>query len=318
MTDHTRGTALKVLGGLTLAPALAGRAAAATTLHVSVIPIFDVAPLYAANAQGYFAKEGLTIDMEPVQGGSVGIPALVSGDYDVVYTNSVSAVLAITKGIDLRIVLAGSLMDSKPPDQGALMMLKGAGFKTGKDLEGKIIGVNAIKSLMWAVDWQWIKESGGDPQKVTFVEIGIPQMLPGLKAKKFDACLVLDPFMTIGMSDPAFEVLAWPFSKVFAGGASAVYVVTGDMVAKHPDQVRAFQRAMRAGAGWVNANLGSPAYIDMVAAYTKVDPNLMKKMPMFPAEPAVSPKGIDILVNLMIETGILDKKPDLSKSIYTG
>lgn len=317
MTNLTRRTAIAALGGTALAPAVIGRAAAATTLRVSVIPIFDVAPLYAAQAQGYFAKENIAVNTDAVQGGAVGIPGLVSGDYDVVYTNGVSAIQAIARGIDLRIVLAGSLAPQKPPDPGALMMLKGAGLKSGKDLEGKIVGVNAIKSLMWAVDYQWIRVTGGDPTKVTFLEIPIPQMLPGIQAKRFDTCLVLDPFMTVGMGDPAFEVLGWPFSRVFAGGAEAVWVVSGDMAEKRPEAVRAFQRAMRAGAVWVNANLGSPAYISLVGSITKIDPNLLKKLPLFPAEPTLTQKGIDLLENLMIETGILDKKLDLRKNLFT-
>src|ERR1700733_12342950 len=118
----SRRLALTGLGGtlaLLRTPMGAG-AAEPVQLHVSIVPIFDVAPLFAATAQGYFANEGIAVTTQAVQGGVVGIPGLVSGAYDVCYTNSISVLVALQRGIDLRIVAVGAPISDHPPDPAAL------------------------------------------------------------------------------------------------------------------------------------------------------------------------------------------------------
>ena len=90
----SRRHALAMLGGslaimgLGLSPTMA--ADAPTVVHVSIIPIYSVAPHFAADAQGYFAAENIAVTTQPVQTGAVGIPGLISGAFDVLYTNTVS------------------------------------------------------------------------------------------------------------------------------------------------------------------------------------------------------------------------------------
>src|SRR5450830_222530 len=75
--------------------------AAPEKLRVSIIPINDVTPLFAAIKQGYFAEEGLEVDTAPSAGGATGIPGLIAGSFDIVYGNVVSMLLAAQQGIDI-------------------------------------------------------------------------------------------------------------------------------------------------------------------------------------------------------------------------
>ena len=84
----SRRDALAALGGMVAMPSapMAKTADAALPLvHVGVIPIFAVAPHYAADKFGYFAAEGIATTTQPVQGGAVGIPGLVSGSFLMCY-----------------------------------------------------------------------------------------------------------------------------------------------------------------------------------------------------------------------------------------
>src|ERR1700722_16740023 len=109
-------------GLMTLAGALTGAAlprvarAQAATLKVGLVPIWDVGPYYAAAAQGYFAAENLDVSAQIVRGGAVGIPAMLNGALDIVYSNGTSIVTAIARGIDLRIILEGTPVGAAPPD----------------------------------------------------------------------------------------------------------------------------------------------------------------------------------------------------------
>ena len=173
-----------------------------TLLHVSTVAIFDVAKYYAADAQGYFAAENLAVTTEPVQSGAAGVPALLNGQFDVLYNNVASTISAIDRGFDLRIVMGGSPNGSKPPGQSALMKRRGDPIHNGKDLEGKTVGVNGVRGINWVLTRSWVKLNGGDPDNVSFLELPNSVLIDSIKAKRIDAAYVVDPFMTSGRARP--------------------------------------------------------------------------------------------------------------------
>ncbi len=316
---------------LTRRDALVGAGAAAATLalrapalaepvvlHVSTVAIFGAAPFYAADAQGYFTAENLAVTTDPVQSGAVGVPALAVGQFDILYANTVSTITAIDKGIDLRVVFGGGTNGSKPPGNSALMKRRGDAIKTGKDLEGKTVGVNGVNGINWVLTRSWVKMTGGDPDKVKFLELPNPALVAAIKADRIDAAYVVDPFMTTGSQDPAIESFAWPQSSVFAGGQNGLWVVMGQTIAQRPELVRAFNRAMRKGVAWINANLGNDSYLKLVAGFTKIDATLLAKMAMVPFGTTVTAAQIQPMVKLMRENGLLAADVDLRPKIFAG
>lgn len=89
------------------------------TLKVSIIPISDVAPLFAAVKEGYFKQQGLEIDTAPTAGGAVGIPGLLAGAYDIVFTNVVSTVQAKAQGLPIKIIAPASAVGDGSQGEGA-------------------------------------------------------------------------------------------------------------------------------------------------------------------------------------------------------
>ena len=318
MTPWTRANALAAMGA-TAAAATLPRVAGAdpAPLRAGMLPIADTAGFYAAQAQGYFTAENLAVTGERIQGGAAAIPALLGGSLDVVYANSISTAEAIDRGLDLRIILEGTPIGKTPPDPAALLKRKGDPVRTGKDLEGRVVGVNAIRDFQWMIIRAWVKATGGDPDKVQYIEIPLPAMNDSIKAKRIDTALVIDPFMTTGLADPALELLAWPMSRVFAGGATSFYVVSGQLAERRPADVRAFMRAFRQGANWCNANLGKDAFVDLVASYSGLKPEVVRQMRMIPVHADVVPSSLPITTAVMLETGLLSHNVDLSRNVFS-
>jgi NitT/TauT family transport system substrate-binding protein len=288
-----------------------------TLLHVSTVAIFGAAPFYAADAQGYFGADNLAVTTEAVQSGAVGVPALAIGQFDILYANLVSTISAIDHGIDLRIIFGGGVNGPKPPGNSALMKRRGDAIRNGKDLEGKTIGVNGVNGINWVLTRSWVKMTGGDPDKVKFLELSNASLVAAIKAGRIDAAYVVDPFMTVGTTDPALESFAWPQSSVFAGGENGLWVAMGQTVAQRPEILRAFVRAMRKGVTWVNANLGNDSYTKLVSGFTKIEPGLLSKMEMVPFGMSVTAAQIQPMVRLMRENGLLTTDIDLRPRIFT-
>lgn len=314
----SRADALAAIGSAAAAAALPRVAAAdAAPLRAGMLPIADTAGFYAAQAQGYFTAENLAVTGERIQGGAAAIPALLGGSLDVVYANSISTAEAIERGLDLRIILEGTPVGKTPPDPAALLKRKGEPIRTGKDLEGKVAGVNAIRDFQWMIVRAWVKATGGDPDKVQYIEIPLPAMNDSIKAKRIDTALVIDPFMTTGLADPALELLAWPMSRVFAGGATSFYVVSGQLADQRPADVRSFMRAFRKGVNWCNANLGKDSFVELIASYTGLKPEIIREMRMIPVHADVVPSSLPVTTNLMVETGLLSHNVDLSRIVFS-
>jgi len=261
-------------------------------LKVSIIPISDVAPLFAAIKEGYFKQQGLEIDTAPTSGGAVGVPGLMAGAYDIVFTNVVSTVQARAQGLPIKIVAPGSAIgDGSQGDGGAgILVRKGEGIKTGADLVGKSLAVNTQKNIIWLYARAWVQKSGGDPGKVTYREVPFPQMLDALRGKQVDAVFSVDPFITIAKADAGLDYLGSPYIAVQPNLSVAQYVATEDFIAKNPETLKRFNAALQMGIGWVNKNLKTKEMRDLLASYTRINPDLLAKM----AQPAEAPTKVDV------------------------
>lgn len=288
-----------------------------TPLRVGIIPIATNAPYYAAEKFGYFAAENVAVTAQVIRGGAAAIPAMVGGSMDVVFSNSTSVAQAVARGIDLRLILTGTITGNKPPDAGAILKRKGDPLHTGKDLEGKTVAVNTLRDVIWMITTAWITATGGDLSKVQIVELGLPAMVDAIKQKRVDAALIIDPFLTVALDDPAIELLDWPLSKVFPGGPMAFFTVTNTMTQQRPSDIRAFVRAYKRGAAWCGANLTKQAYFDLIAEFANLNPDLVRRMPPVPVQAEVVPASLPKLVALMRQTGLLDTNIDLRPRIFT-
>jgi NitT/TauT family transport system substrate-binding protein len=287
-----------------------------TKLRVSIIPIVDTAPLFAAIKQGHFAQEGLEIDTTPVVGGAAGIPGAIAGVYDVVYTNIVSTFLAKTEGLDIRIIASGSSAGVTPPDTAGLLKRKADDFKSGADLHGKIMGVNSRTSINGLFAMAWIKKTGGDPAKVQFREMPFPQMVDALKIKQADVVHAVDPFLANGLRDPSMEILGWPFSTVLPGIRAAQWIVTGETVEKRPEVLRKFVRAMRKGADWLNANNGKDEFYAVIAEYSRLDVERIKAMRLRNISTDNDIPAMERLSALMVEHGFMKQNIDPKPMVF--
>jgi len=314
----SRRSSLLALGAAALSgSAIAPVRADTSPLRVGIIPISTNVPYYAADKFGYFTAENITVSPQSIRGGAAAIPAMLTGSLDIVFSNSTSVAQAVARGLDLRLILSGTIAGTKPPDPGAILKRKGEPLRTGKDLEGKIVAVNTLRDVIWMVTTAWITATGGDLSKVQIIELPITSMVDAIKAKKVDAALIIDPFLTVALDDPAVELLAWPMSSIFQGGPMAFFVIAGPMTQQRPNDIRAFLRAYRRGAAWATANLGKQPFFDLVAEFSGLNADTVRRMPAVPVQADVVPSSLPKLTGLMQKTGLLDAPLDLRPKVFT-
>jgi NitT/TauT family transport system substrate-binding protein len=304
-----------LLMGLIAFSDLRASAADLDKVRVSIIPINDVAPLFAASENGYFRELGLEIDTTPSTGGATGIPGLVGGSFDVAYGNVVSALLASQQGLDVRVIAPGTKVKETAADTTPVLARIDSGIKSGKDLEGKSFAVNTRNNVIWLYARTWVKATGGDPDKVIFKEVPFPQMEDALRQNRVDAALLVAPFSIIAVQKPGLVALAHPYSEIQLGVDVGQWITTGKLLAEKPEVMKKFVAGLRKGAEWYNANRKSDALLSLITGYSKIDASILKSIALPEAPLKSDLSQIARTMDLMIENKLLTKPLDLSKII---
>ena len=294
----------------------AGGAAELTKLRVSTIPIADTASFEVAREKGFFAAEGLEIDTTPTSGGAVGIPALMSGQLQIAYSNVVSIILAASQGLDLVVVAAADETSDAPPDLAGLVAKPGAGFKDGKALEGKRVAVNSRNNIIWLYAREWIGVTGGDPNKVTYVEVPFPQMTDAVQQGRVDAAMLVEPFLSGGLKSGQLESIGWPYSTVQKRLPVSQFATTRAYAAANPEILERFRRAMAKATDWTNANIQGDEFLAILSGYTKAPADRIRAATMPVFVKTVNPASVAFVAALMKRHGILKNDVDIAALLH--
>jgi NitT/TauT family transport system substrate-binding protein len=144
------------------------------------VPGGDHAPYYYAKAQGWYAKEGIDLQLEPGKGSALATQRVGAGATPIGLADMAGVLVAKGKGADT--VAVFNVYANSP--QG-MYWLKSSGIKTVKDFVGKKIGNPAADGarVMWPA---LAKANGIDPKSVTWVNIDANAKLAALKGKSID------------------------------------------------------------------------------------------------------------------------------------
>ena len=144
------------------------------------VPGGDHAPYYYAKKLGWYAKEGIELNIEPGKGSALATQRVGAGATPVGLADMGGVLVAKGKGADT--VAVFNVYANSP--QG-MYWLKSSGITGVKDFPGKKIGNPAADGarVMWPA---LAKANDIDPKSVTWVNIDANAKLASLKAKSID------------------------------------------------------------------------------------------------------------------------------------
>jgi NitT/TauT family transport system substrate-binding protein len=253
--------AVAASGAIAGCSAAGGAANAATaspleqrTITVDSVPAAEEAGLYVAQAQGFFARQGLTVKINSITGGEAGIPDLQEGRAQLVAGNYVSFILAQMAGsfdarpANMRIIAAGSEIQ---PGTEALYVMPGSKYQTMAELAKAHarIGLNTANNVGAVMVGALLEEVGyklTDIRQVIPVG-GFPALLAMLPAGQVDAAWLPEPLGEIAEQ----QFGATPIADFDQGSLENFpftgYIGTAQWVKSHPDTVAAFLTALNQG-----------------------------------------------------------------------
>lgn len=282
-----------------------GSSAELTPVTVGVIPIADTAAIYLGDDQGFFEDEGLDLTIETATGGAAIVPAVVSGDYQFGFSNTLSLMVAADQGLDIKMVSSAvATTGDTSKDMGAVITKADSGISSPADLAGKTVSSNSVGNINDTAVRTVVDEAGGDSSTIKFVEVPFPDAIAAVENDQVDAAFVVEPFITSAL-DAGLEVVSYAYAEFDPKLDIAAYFALGDV---DPDLLEKFQTAMTKSLEYADAN--PDAVREIMATYTKTDPAVLAEitLPKYPTE--MDRASIEKLAAAAQEYGVLKAEPD--------
>jgi NitT/TauT family transport system substrate-binding protein len=287
-----------------------------TKLNVGIIPIVDVAPLYLGIEKGFFKEQGLEVTPKPAQGGAAIVLAVLSGDDQIGFSNTVSLMIGQEKKLPLQIVSQGVIgAETEDRSWNKVLVPEDSPIKDAKGLEGKTIAVNALNNIGEVTIRTTLDKQGVDSAKVKFIEVPFPDMPATLAKGRVDAAWMVEPFASAALGEGARALFSNDVGLT-PGLTIAAYFASKQYIAQNKDVVDRFIAAMHRSLTYAQENEAEVRRI--VPTYTKIPPAVAAKMKLPIWGPQLNDETIELTARQAQKYGLLKQPLQLSELVYEG
>ena len=220
-------------------------------------------PLWIASNQGFFARQGLDVDLVVIRASDVGIQALAGGSLDVAGSAADAPIAAVEKGLDL--VIIGGIINGLTQ---SIMAAKK--FKTYNDLRGASFGAISLTSGVTFALRQVLKVKGLEyPRDYKLLVIGgSPQTYAALTAGQIDAAALSLP-LNYAAEEQGFNEIG-RFVDVIPNYQLATLSVKRSWADKNKGLLVRFMKSMAQTYRWIYQN--REAAVEYLAREMKLKP----------------------------------------------
>jgi NitT/TauT family transport system substrate-binding protein len=285
-----------------------------TKIKVGFVPVTVFAPIFVAKDLGFYAEEGLDVDLEPFPGGADPVVLTASGELDAAFVGVGPAFWnGASQGLPMKIIAPGHaegdpvatplMISKKNCDEGKITSVA--------DLKGKKVSVNARGATEY-----WLNaalETGGlTIDDVDLQVLPFPDAVAALQSGAVDAAMVGEPLATQAERDG----IAIRLASSFAVQDIQPTTIIGNekWLAEHPDQAEGFVTGyMRASKLLAEGGLNDPAVQAIIEKYTGVPAELVAASvpPVFSADGFIAFDGLGKLQSFFRGRDQLEYDTDL-------
>jgi NitT/TauT family transport system substrate-binding protein len=276
------------------------------------------APYGVAIEKGFFKKAGIDITgVISGAGGGTSVRSAIASDLGFGDVSPAPVIAAIEQGQDIKIVSLGSrsLADN------VVIVMPSSPIKSIKDLKGKKFAISNPKSLGEMTAVLVFEQAGLKSDDVQRVALGgLAGALTALENGVVEATSIPGILFMMRGGESKYRVLLGP--KELPQLPPAVGIATGNLMAKHPDKLRALLAGRREGVKFIYEH--TPEAIKILSkVYEPLPPKDVETLinqlveARFWSEGQIELRGLQNYVRAMKYVGSLDKDVALDKMIDT-
>lgn len=280
------------------------------TVRLGYIAVMIFAPIYVGIERGYFADEGLKLELTPLQGGSDSVVQLAAGNFDVAVGGAGAGLLnAANSGIKFKIV--APMHSEKAPLTTPLVISakRKDEIKSVADLKGKKVAINATGAATEYWLGEALKKNGMTFDDIQLTSLAFRDVPAALENGSLDASMLGEPLVTTNVDQGIISVL----SNDFIDGFTATYLYMGEQFLQDDPQaalgfMRAYLKACKDLQGDYLKN--DPEISKIIEKYTQVPADVVARAaaPQYNAEGIIPVADLETLQQYFIDRGELDYK----------
>jgi NitT/TauT family transport system substrate-binding protein len=285
-----------------------------TTIRVGLVPSDDITPVLYGVRSGMFKKAGLDVQLFPASSGTAVAQAVIGGSYEVGKSSLVSLMNAHLRGLPLYLIASGAVYDSSAP-YAELVVAADSTYKSGKDLDGKLIGVPALNDLNVVVADGWVDQHGGDSKTLKFLEIPNAAATPALAEHRIDAYVMLYPPLAEALDTKKIKILGPAYDSVGKHFVFAGWFASKAWADAHPELAKKFAAVLYQSASYANKHHAETA--PMIADMTKIPVETIERMPRTDGSTSTDPKQIQPLIDAAAKYKLIPESFPAKDLIWT-
>ena len=253
-----------------------------TELHVGVMPDTDSLPIIIAQEKGFFAAEGLKVDIQQFKSAMDRDSALQSGNLDGAVSDMLAVAFAKSGGFDVKVT-------SSTDGSYKLIAGKGENISRVQDLTGRDVAVSKNTIIEYVTDQVLASAqlSGESINKVVIPQI--PTRLEMLQNGKLAAATLPEPMASIAVHNGCRYITGSDALGINPG----VMLFTAKTVADKKAELAAFYRAYNKDVAYLNET-DRNEYMDLVVAKGGFLPVAKEALVLPQYHEAVLPKEKDV------------------------
>lgn len=272
-----------------------------TKVTLSIPPVGDSLPVYDAIAKGYFADEGIEVELAPAANGATTINALVSGSTDLALVSYPSLITAKSSGIP--VTIAAPAIAGTEDYAAGLYVLADSDIKEPADMVGKKMATPSLGSVGDIWFRGALLQEGLDPDSVSFVEIPQANMAAALEAGDVDGIFQTEP--TLSATRAKLDIRLVGYQE----GPQGLFATSEKYLGDQPEVVRGFRAALAKAVADIEADPQGVATA-LMPEYTELSADVAGKMGLPQYQVDYDAAGVQKVVDLMVEVGLLEKSFD--------
>ena len=283
------------------------------TIRLGYVPVMIFAPIFVAQERGYFAEEGLKVELTPVQGGSDSVVQLAAGNFDAAVGGAGAGLFnAAQRGIKFTIV--APMHSERPPLTSPLVISakRADEIKSVADLKGKKVSINATGAATEYWLAQALQKNGLTINDVQVQTVAFGQVPAALESGSLDAAILGEPLATINKDKGIVKVLADDFINDF----HSTYVYMGEpLLQGKPEAAKSFMRAYLRACRDLQGKYMNQEIADIIAKYTPPVPAdvILRASPaQYDPNGTVPAEDLNTLQSYFIQRGVLEYKEPLN------
>lgn len=288
---------------------------AGTPVKVGVPATVDVAPLYLGEAQGFFSRHQIDLQLVPLTGATAAIPALSTIGLQFAFADVGSVIEAGSQNVPVRMVAEADSSTGDPATDFSAVVVPGdSAITSARDLAGKTVAVTDLRGVGAVSVRNAVARDGGDAKGVKFVELAFSDMADALASHQVDAAWVVEPYLAAATARGS-RIVSSPFCSV-PGLTVGTYVTTLTYLEENQDVVAHFRAAVEESLRYASRH--PDAVRDILPSYADIAPRDAGtvKVPAFP--PSIDVGSVKEVASLMNSSGSTQGPVDVVTLLATG